>query len=104
MNLSSAPRNPTPDQFRRCATCKATRVCAFTPSTAVRCACGGDMLLSPMTPDDLRAETERCAVALDALAATCENSAGPDGKVSAAGAARHMRNLATWMRTEEASK
>lgn len=94
---SSAPQQSRL-QFRRCATCKASMICEPSPSTALPCPCGGECLLSPLTVDDIISERMRCGEALDRLAATCEKSGDPNGKVTAAGAALHMRKLADWMR------
>lgn len=98
MNFSSTAKNSTPDQFRRCTTCSAGRFFSHSPSTALPCKCGGEMCLSAVTSADVRAERERCAAALESLAVKCVAGAGPDGKVSADGAADHMRALAAWMR------
>jgi hypothetical protein len=86
-------------QFRRCETCKKGGIYEETPHTALPCVhCGKEAVIAPALPGDIIAERERCAHALDALAAKCQDAAGADGKVTAAGAATHMRNLATWMR------
>lgn len=98
VNLSSAPAPVATDQFRRCGRCGATAIVPFTPSTAVPCNCGGEMLLADVTVADLRAERERCAAALERLAGQCRVHAPPDGRVSATGAADHMETLARWMR------
>lgn len=87
-------------QFRRCSKCKAAMIAEFTPSTAIPCPapCGGECLLSPLTVEDIIAERMRCGESLDRLASKCEENCGPDGKVTAVGAATHMRSLANWMR------
>ena len=95
------PKITMPQEFRRCLTCSHTSIAQMTPHTAVPCPkCNGEMLAAPVTIKELIAERERCANALEALAAKCELHAGPDGKVTAAGAATHMRNLAVWMRID----
>jgi hypothetical protein len=89
-----------PNQFRRCATCSAPVICELSPHTTLPCPCGGELRVAQVTIDDLLAERTRCGNALDTLAAKCESNAGPDGKVSANGAATHMKLLAKWMRGE----
>lgn len=98
MNLSSKPAS-YPKQFRRCA-CGATLICEPSPSTALPCdVCkAGELLISPVTVDDIIAERAARADALDRLAVVCETNADANGNVSAKGAAQHMRNLADWMR------
>ncbi len=97
-HLSSAPA-PILPQFRRCLTCTATRVCEPSPSTALPCKCGGELLVSAVGVTDLFAERKRCADALERLAVKCEQAGAGSaaGFVKASGAAQHMRDLATWM-------
>lgn len=95
--VPNMPMPPT-QQFRRCAQCQHCVIAPFTPSTALPCPkCRADMLVSAVTIDDLANERRRCADALGRLAAQCEQNAGSDGKVTATGAANHMRELAKWM-------
>lgn len=98
MKLSSAPAAVPTEQFRRCDKCGAAGVFTFTPSTALPCKCGGELLADKIGVADLRAERGRCAAALEKLAEACLANKGPDGKVTAEGAASHMRSLAVWMR------
>lgn len=98
MNFSSAPAAVPTEQFRRCTQCRAANLFPFTPSTALPCRCGGEYHVEKVTAADLRAERDRCAAALESLAQTCIEHKGADGKVTAEGAATHMRNLARWMR------
>ncbi len=97
VNLSSAPSAATTEQFRRCPTCAAYRICEFSPSTALPCECKGELLLSSVTLHDIRAERKRCADALIRLAERCASAGDADGKVTASGAATHMKTLAQWM-------
>lgn len=99
--LNSAPAAVHTHQFRRCGTCKATGIFATSPSTALPCiteGCKGEMLVSVVSVDDLVTLHATHADALERLAAKCEENALADGRVSAKGAAAHMRKLAQWMR------
>lgn len=96
MNFSSAPV-PTPKHLRRCTTCGAKLICEPLPNTAIPCACKGELVVSPITVDDLLAERKRAADALETLATKCEDSADGNQNVAAPKAAGHMRALAKWI-------
>ncbi len=99
VNLSSAPAATNPEQFRRCPNpnCGAVHICEFSPSTAIPCECGGELLVSSVTISDIRAERKRCADALIRLAEKCAGAGDATGKVTATGAANHMKALSQWM-------
>jgi len=91
-------RGPVPAvQFRRCNRCNASAVLPLNPSTALPCACKGELLVATPTAADVLAERQLCCTQLLALAAGCDDPANQDknGNVNGKRAADKMRALAS---------